>query len=422
MDFDKQQRASNLDCFRTLLRTKIARKGMIMKNQPIPLSNPSHHLAYYLFVLALLAIFFFASILSVAANQKEHHHNSNQFGNIAPAVTAVSPSANSIGVPINTKMITAAFTKPMDHNSLTPASFVLSCRGNKPIPGTVAYLTAGNVAILTLSAATELPERTQCTATIISEVWNTSAENVNHVLRSGDPFNIRVRDTTGTSLMDNYSWTFTTGVKPDNVLPRTALVIPIASISMPPAATKSTVGVSEQVISMPTNTAITAVFTTDPAPLENTSVLDTYPATAALEVCPSSTINAVFSVPSGLRMNPLTVSATTFTLTGPAPAITPIVAASVILDSATGNIATFTPLIALVGGATYTARITGYANGVNDMAIPANKMDSDYAWSFTTAPSSTKCFTPVAIKRGLSGASASTFRAWVNVISSKHKI
>jgi hypothetical protein len=247
----------------------------------------------------------------------------------------------------------------MGHNSLTPASFVLSCRGNKPIPGKVAYLTAGSVAILTLSAATELPARTQCTATIISEVWDTSAENVNHVLRSGDPFNIQVRDTTGTSLLDNYSWTFTTGVKSDNVLPRTTFVIPIASISMPLAATKSTVRVSEQVISMPTNTAITAVFTTDPDPLENTSVLDTYPATAAMELCPSSTINAVFSVPSGLRMNPLFVCAATFTLTGPAPAITPIVAKSVILDWATGNFATFTPLIALVGGATYTARITG---------------------------------------------------------------
>ncbi|TAL89578.1 MAG: DUF3494 domain-containing protein, partial [Rhodanobacter sp.] len=74
-----------------------------------------------------------------------------------------------------------------------------------------------------------------------------------------------------------------------------------------------------------------------------------------------------------------------FTVTGPAPALTPVTAASVVLDTATGHIVTFTPQSALAAGVTYTATIKGGATGVKDLAIPANTMVNDYSWNFTVA-------------------------------------
>jgi hypothetical protein len=117
----------------------------------------------------------------------------------------------------------------------------------------------------------------------------------------------------------------------------------------------------------------------------NVSVLSTNPASGAVNVPTSASVNATFKVPSGLRMDPATVTTATFTVTGPAPALTPVVAASVVLDAATGRIATFTPQSALTAGVTYTATIKSGVNGVKDVAIPANTMLNDYSWNFTVA-------------------------------------
>ncbi|MFI4941115.1 MAG: ice-binding family protein, partial [Burkholderiales bacterium] len=128
-------------------------------------------------------------------------------------------------------------------------------------------------------------------------------------------------------------------------------------------------------------------FTTAAAviPAAHVSVLSTNPAANAATVCPSAAVNATFSVPAGLRMDPTTISTATFTVTGPAPALTAVTAASVVLDAATGSIATFTPQAALTIGTTYTATIKSGANGVKDLAIPADTMTNDFTWNFTVA-------------------------------------
>ncbi|MBK8724939.1 MAG: Ig-like domain-containing protein [Holophagaceae bacterium] len=123
--------------------------------------------------------------------------------------------------------------------------------------------------------------------------------------------------------------------------------------------------------------------TTVPVPPSNVSVQSTNPGPGALGVCPDASINATFTVPSGLRMDPATVNAATFTVTGPGPLFTPVTAASVTLDVPTGQIATFTPGALLTVGVTYTATLKGTASGVKDLAIPANTMVSDYTWTFT---------------------------------------
>jgi Ice-binding-like/Bacterial Ig-like domain len=140
----------------------------------------------------------------------------------------------------------------------------------------------------------------------------------------------------------------------------------------------------------------TAAAPTAPA---NVTVSSTNPADNATGVCPTSAINATFTVPSGSRMNPTTLTPTTFIVTGPAPASTPVTASSVSLDAATGTIATFVPNAPLTAGTTYTATIVGGANGVKDLAVPANTMLADSTWSFTVGPA-TSCSTPAAIPLG----------------------
>jgi Ice-binding-like/Bacterial Ig-like domain len=149
---------------------------------------------------------------------------------------------------------------------------------------------------------------------------------------------------------------------------------------------------------LPAASAYVWTFTTTTAMLAApVSVLSTSPTAAQSGVCPDATVSATFSVPSGTRINPTTVNTTTFTLTGPAPAVTSVTAASVVLDSATGRIATFTPQSALTAGGTYTALILGGAPGIHDLAVPPNAMASNFTWSFTAGPATGSCLAPVAL-------------------------
>lgn len=162
-------------------------------------------------------------------------------------------------------------------------------------------------------------------------------------------------------------------------------------------------------------------FTTaGPVAPGNIAVLSTNPVANAAGVCPSATVNATFTVPSGLRMDPLTVNSTTFILTGPAPGLTPVTASSVALDAATGRIATFTPASPLTSGTTYTATVKGGATGVKDLAIPANTMVSDFTWNFTVGAATGACLQPVALGSTLTfgsfGGSAGTTNQGINTI------
>jgi hypothetical protein len=149
-----------------------------------------------------------------------------------------------------------------------------------------------------------------------------------------------VTDVPGTALSGNqgvfpatssYVWTFTTGIAPDTTRPRVTATVPVTTTPGP------TTGVA-------TNTAISAAFT-EP-------------------------------------MNPLTLTAASFTLTG--PGVTPV------LGSVTyaSQVAVFAPTAALVAGTTYTATVTSAATDLagnqlagNQAALPAA---SAYVWTFTT--------------------------------------
>ncbi len=102
------------------------------------------------------------------------------------------------------------------------------------------------------------------------------------------------------------------------------------------------------------------------------TVSSTNPANGATGV---AVITASFSE----AMSPATITASTFTLTG--PGATPV--AGTVAYNASAKLAVFTPTSALTPNTAYTAMIT---TGAKDAS--ANSLASNYSWSFTTSAAS----------------------------------
>jgi hypothetical protein len=362
---------------------------------------------------------------------------------VAPTVTSVAPANKAVGVAINLKAITADFSEPMTGLDASGATFTVTCVSPCANPtGTVTLDASGRIATYTLTSAGNLEANTQYTATI------TGAQSLG----------------TGLAMVQPFVWHFTTGVIADVVKPTVTLTVPVTTSSGP-------------TLNVPTNTAISAAFSEDMAPLtikassftvtcsapctspsgtvsysvgsktavftptaaltasttytatittaatdlvgnalagnqaplpaasnyvwtfttggavtaKPVSVLSTLPANLATGICPDATINVTFTVPSGLKIDPLSITTVTFTVTGPGPGFSPVIG-TVELDSAnTGKIATFTPNNPLTNGVTYFVTILSGSNGVKDLAVPANTMANDKTWSFTVGPATGAC-------------------------------
>jgi hypothetical protein len=388
----------------------------------------------------------------------------NGIAALVPAVTAETPADGATDVLTGTTVITATLNEAVAPITGT-ASMTVTCAAPCVSPTGVVTLDATHtIATFTLTSGSTLATLTKYTGEVIGV---TSLAN-------------------GIPMAGPFTWTFTTVAAPSDVTrPRVSMTNPATTTPGP------TTGV-------PSNTAISAVFTKDMArttiiganftvtctlpcispagsvnysdgartavftptanlaigdtytvtittavtdlagnalagnqaplpgasdyvwtftaaalsPVGNVSVLSTNPAANANTVCPSAGINATFTVPSGLRMDPTTLTPTTFVVTGPAPASTPVTAASVALDPATGRIATFSPQAALTAGGTYTATIEGGATGVKDLAVPANTMLSNFTWNFTVAAATPACLVPIPLRSaapfGTFGGSAGT--------------
>ena len=122
------------------------------------------------------------------------------------------------------------------------------------------------------------------------------------------------------------------------------------------------------------------------------------PAPGATGVAVSTTVTVTFSE----AMNAGTLSASTFTLTGPSGPVSASVS-----YSASTRTATLTPSASLAAsGATYTASVLGGANGVKDLA--GNALAATATWSFTTADTSAPTITARSPASGATGVSAST--------------
>jgi len=381
-------------------------------------------------------------------------------GNLAPAalvVTAVAPVNNATGVPINIAIVTAAFSEAVAPIS-GAASFTLACSSPCMNPtGTVALDATGKVATYTLTAGSSLAPLTMYTATIAGVksltglalltpyVWKfTTGATPDTTLPTvvlTIPATTNPGPTTGVPTNTGISAVFSEDMAPATISASSftltcaaPCVSPAGSVSYSVGSRAAVFAPTAALIAGTTYTATLTTAATDLAgnplagnqaalpsasnyvwtfttaasvPATNTSVLSTNPAANALGVCTNSTVNASFGVPSGVRIDPATVNSATVKVTGPAPASPPVIAASIVLDAATGRIVTFTPASSFTAGVTYTATIQGGANGVKDLALPPNTMLNDYTWSFTAGT----CVVPPTINPIALGA-ASTFGAF----------
>jgi hypothetical protein len=374
---------------------------------------------------------------------------------IPPTVTSVAPVNTATGVPINNTAITVAFSEPVAPITGT-ASFVVTCAAPCTNPtGTVSLDATNTIATFTLASGATLAPLTLYTATVTGAkniatglvlanpyVWQFTTGATTDTTRPGVTLTVPATTAPGPTVNVPVN-TAITAVFTEDMAPatitaasfavtcsapcvspagsvsyavgtRTAVFTPTAVLAADTTYTATITNAATDLAgnalagnqgSLPASSNYSWTFATAAAAAPaNVSVLSTNPVANAVGVCTGATINATFNVPSGLRMNPLTVNATTFTVTGPSPGLTPITAGSVVLDIATGSIATFTPLSSLGAGVTYTATIKSGTNGVEDLAIPGDPMLSDFTWNFTAA----NCAVPP-VPASIALGSASTF-------------
>ncbi len=134
------------------------------------------------------------------------------------------------------------------------------------------------------------------------------------------------------------------------------------------------------------------------------SVTATTPLNAATGVCPGSVVTASFTGAPGLRLDPASVNAASFTLTG--PATVPVPASAITIDAATGRIASFAPAVSLTPGVVYTATLQGGVAGVRDTAVPANSMAANYSFTFTAGALTAACLQQAIVTPGGPGGGA----------------
>ena len=319
----------------------------------------------------------------------------------APTVTAVTPANTSTGVAI-TSTVTATFSEAMNASTITGSTFTLTPQGGSAIAATVSY--SANVATLTPSA--QLANNTTYTATITTGVTSSG----------------------GVALASNYTWTFTTvaattqppqvtGVTPTNTSTGVAISTTVTA-TFNQAMMSSTITASTFILAGPGNTSVqgtvaynagTSVATFTPAAnlayntayiatlsgsimssagvalapytwsfttaaAQAPTVTATVPASGATGVNIANALTATFSVP----MNSSTLTASTFTLTGPG---TTTVNGLIAYNTGTSTV-TFTPNASLTYNTLYTATITTGAQSAAGAALAAN-----YSWTFTTGAS-----------------------------------
>jgi hypothetical protein len=306
-----------------------------------------------------------------------------------PTVTSTIPANGATYVAIN-QVLTATFNEAMDCATITTSSFTLTGPG-----GAVAGTVTCSGTNATFTPTSLLTASTVYTATI-----TTGATNVG-----------------GAALASNYVWSFTTspnpavvstiptngatGVPVNEVLTAifnegvncSTVTLSTFTLAGPGGAVAGTVGCAGTSATSATftptsllasNSSYTATLTTGIANPQGEAMLSNYVWTFTTGLAPVVTstvpangativpVNQVLSATFSEQMNCSTITASSFTLTGPGGAVTGIVACA-------GTSATFTPTSLLLGATAYTATITTGATNVAGAALAGN-----YGWTFTT--------------------------------------
>ncbi|MES2184072.1 MAG: ice-binding family protein [Pseudomonadota bacterium] len=374
----------------------------------------------------------------------------------APTITAVAPPDKATGVAVNTRAITASFSEPMAPFA-AGAAFTVTCAAPCSSPaGTVSLDSTGRIASFAPVAGSTLAAQTLYTATVngarslatglalvLPYTWQFTTGLVADVTRPAVALTVPATTTPGPTagVPVNAAITavFTKDMAPATLNGASFVLSCSAPCTAPAGSVAYIVGSRSAVftpaVALAAGTTYTATVTTAatdlagnalagnlaalPAasnyawsfttasivPTVNLAVTSTNPLAGAGGICTNATVNATLGAASGVRIDPLSVNAGTFTVTG--PGLVAVTAASVVLDAATGRIVTFTPQAALSAGVTYTATLKGGATGIKDLAIPANTLPADVVWTFT-ASACALAPAPAAVALG----SASSFGAF----------
>ena len=335
---------------------------------------------------------------------------------VAPTITSVTPLAQSAAVALNTKVLTATFSKAMDRATLL-GSLTLACPAGSAVTGTVDYSAASKTATLTLPATPNLPGNTNCTATITTAardtgglamasnfVWSfrtsatpdTTAPTVISTLNANGAVNVAVNTKVGATFseaMNPSSLAGATFLLKESVSNNavagglalsatTILFTPAANLTPATAYTATIKGASGGASDVAGNVLAADYvwsWTTAAAPSGDTvppTVLGSNPLDAATGVCTNKTVNVTFSE----AMDPSSVNTASFSLAVTAGAS---VVGLVSYDPIT-HIASFNPTGNLIGtpSTSYTATLKSGASGVKDLA--GNAMVADQFVRFST--------------------------------------
>jgi hypothetical protein len=317
---------------------------------------------------------------------------------LCPLVISTVPADNAINVPLN-QVLSATFNKPMNIETITSNSFTVS--GLTAVTGAISFTSTATTTTVNFTPSSNLQLNTTYTAVITSGV----------------------KDTMGNAMQVDYVWSFSTG---NVILPRIISTDPLNAATNVPFNKKitatfnqvmnpSTVTAASFTVSNGTsniagtfafngskvifnpstplmaNSNYTATITTGVknsagVPIESNYVwtfttgsvlapviISTDPDNLAINVQLNKKITANFNQ----EMNPLTVSASSFTLKEG----NNFVAGTFTFN---GTTILFSPTIALLAATTYTATITTAVKNAAGVGLANN-----YVWTFTTRSSNT---------------------------------
>jgi hypothetical protein len=328
--------------------------------------------------------------------------------NPAPLLLTITPGPGSTTACPNAAVV-ATFNEPMNPATINAGDFTLS----PSVVGTVTHDVTNT--IFTLTPSSSLASNTLYTSNI-----STAAQDV-----------------FGNSLANAVMSSFTTAANGCHPPPTVSLVTPapgltgvcpnkVISIKFSEPMSPTTLNAQSFQVAGPNGTPVTGTVTYDPASNTatfapaaalalsslytvtiTTAVQDTYgntlgtnyvwsfttgastclpapppvtvtPANGASAICPGSVVSVTFAQ----AMNPATLNAATFLLTGAGG----VQVAGAITHDTPGKMFTFTPTAALALNTIYTATIT---TGAQDTF--GNPLASNYTWTFTTG--ATSCVT-----------------------------
>ena len=329
-----------------------------------------------------------------------------------PFVTSVVPVNGATAVPLNQK-VSVFFSEPMNPATLNATTFTLTDPTMTPVAGMVTPSANGTAA--TFMPAVNLLPNTVYTVTVTtgatSAAGNSLAANFTSSFTTGVALNTSpptivatnpVNGATNVPINQIISATFSKAMDPTtfngttftvtgpgatpvagavtlvgsiatfspaaNLAPSTLFT---ATIVSGPGGVKDLSGNALAAGAVPNPWTFTTGTTTNTTPPMITS---TNPANAATGVLLTATVNATFSAP----MNPTTINATTFTLTG--PGTTPVT--GTVTYAPLTSIATFTPTNPLTANTLYTATVSNGAKDNFGNALVAGPVPNP--WTFTT--------------------------------------